>query len=315
MRRILSLSGGGYLGLFSLSLLEQIEADEGPLGKHFDLIAGTSVGGLIALALASGRSAAEICKVMVKNGTKIFPVEQDTAARLFVAGHRTEPLAAVVDSLLGDAELGDLEIRVVVPTVCITTARTTVFRTPHLPCATLTRKTKLRDVALATAAAPSYYVPHRIGSNDYADGGLVANSPDAIAVADAFAMGWRRDEIRLLSVGTSFSSPAEPAGTRKNWSLSGWLRRSRLINLAMAGQMDLARQIARTLLSEQAVITVDPQQSGAQAKELALDRATPVSTNTLKSLAQEEFAKLLQRHRLEVEAINRHEPEEAYFFD
>ena len=60
----------------------------------------------------------------------------------------------------------------------LTNGQSRIFRTPHIPIAKSDGKLRTSDVALATAAAPIYFKPHRIGSNVFADGGLVANVPD-----------------------------------------------------------------------------------------------------------------------------------------
>ena len=74
---ILCLSGGGFLGLYTASVLAKIEEECGePLHRKFDLIAGTSIGGILALAIASGRhSMADVVKLMVESGPKIFGVD------------------------------------------------------------------------------------------------------------------------------------------------------------------------------------------------------------------------------------------------
>ena len=51
MFKILSLDGGGIKGVYTAELLRQCEEAFGPVGKHFDMIAGTSTGGIIALGL------------------------------------------------------------------------------------------------------------------------------------------------------------------------------------------------------------------------------------------------------------------------
>jgi patatin-like phospholipase/acyl hydrolase len=71
--QILSLSGGGYLGLYTICVLADIEDRIGvPLATRFDLIAGTSVGGIIAIAIANEVPATRIKKAFERNGTAIF---------------------------------------------------------------------------------------------------------------------------------------------------------------------------------------------------------------------------------------------------
>jgi patatin-like phospholipase/acyl hydrolase len=313
--RILSLSGGGYLGLYTARFLELLENGGEPLGSRFDLIAGTSVGGLIALALAAGRSAVDIRKEIESGGSKIFPISPGMLSQMFSAGHSTEPLATVIDRLLGKQQLGKLTTRVAIPTVCISTGRVRVFRTRHLPTSVGDREFLLRDVALATSAAPTYYKPHVIGGIEYADGGIAANAPDAIAASDAVAMRWPRVEIRMLAVGTTWRSSALAAGKRRSWGGGTWLRAKRLPNLLMAAQMDLSRQTAQLLLPQKGLIVADPQQSDEQARELGLDRVSKASTATLRAIAEGEFDRVFGEHKPELEAIRHHQPETPHWFD
>ena len=71
--RILALAGGGYLGLYTATVLAELEARAGePLGRRFDLIAGTSVGGILAIALAYEIPMATIQQIFLDKGTRIF---------------------------------------------------------------------------------------------------------------------------------------------------------------------------------------------------------------------------------------------------
>lgn len=75
--QILSLSGGGYLGLYTASVLAKLEEQSGRrIVDMFDLLAGTSIGGIIALGLAAGTSAAEIRDAFLENGEAIFGKRQ-----------------------------------------------------------------------------------------------------------------------------------------------------------------------------------------------------------------------------------------------
>lgn len=314
MRHLLSLAGGGYLGLYSVRLLELLEDGGDPIGSRFDLIGGTSVGGLIALALAAGKSAAEVRKSIEDNGPRIFPWEQKARHRLFAPGHNASELATVVDGLIGSATLDDLKVPVVIPTFALTTGETRLFRTPHLPVAVADRRTPLRDIALATAAAPTYFAPHRIGNHDFADGGLAANAPDAIVATDALAMRWQGHDIRMLAVGTTHRSTATVAGSTKFWGITGWFRHQRLLATIMAAQMDLARQTAANLLEPRSILVADTQPGTEQAKALNLDKVDDISTATLLALAEAEFARIQRDRGLDVSLFRNHQPEAPYFF-
>ena len=71
---ILSLSGGGFCGLYTARILSLLEADRGgiPLIKTIDMVAGTSIGGIIAIGLSLGQSARDICELFEESGPKVF---------------------------------------------------------------------------------------------------------------------------------------------------------------------------------------------------------------------------------------------------
>lgn len=72
--QILCLSGGGYRGLYTATLLEELEKEaQNPLAEVFDLIAGTSIGGILAIGLAAGVPAATLRKAFEDHGGEIFP--------------------------------------------------------------------------------------------------------------------------------------------------------------------------------------------------------------------------------------------------
>ena len=71
---ILSIDGGGIKGLYPAKVLEQIEGRfDKKISDHFDMICGTSTGGLIALALSLNHPASKIAKFYSTRGDKIFP--------------------------------------------------------------------------------------------------------------------------------------------------------------------------------------------------------------------------------------------------
>src|SRR6266480_5494931 len=102
--RILSLDGGGIRGVFPAAFLSKLEEHlDKPIGRYFDLIAGTSTGGIIAIGLGLGLSAGDIVKLYVEQGPAIFDQEHGVVgnwvrakvrgmAHLFVTKHSSEPL-------------------------------------------------------------------------------------------------------------------------------------------------------------------------------------------------------------------------------
>ncbi len=120
--RILSLSGGGYLGLYTAVLLERLEHKLGePLGRRFDLIAGTSVGGLLALALAFEVPMAAIVALFRMRGEEVFSARRlpsGTVTRLLTDGRLILTLISVqqqhVQAIMED-RLGDRYLRLDAP--------------------------------------------------------------------------------------------------------------------------------------------------------------------------------------------------------
>lgn len=289
-RQILSISGGGYAGLFAAKCLALLES-ELPPGKSivrcFDAIAGTSVGGLIALALANGHSAQQILDTMLRDGASVFHRRFGASARsLWGPRHLVEPLRKQVRRLLGDTRLGDLKLPTLITSLSLSNGRPTIFRARPGKSDSHSRL-KLTDVALATSAAPLYFPPHKIENELYVDGGLIANAPDHLAVVDALTRyGWAREDLTVLSIGTTQRSPGFLTHKTSGWGLRRWLRGKKLLALAMHGQMALAQEVSEALLLPGRLHRIDATLSEEQSAAIALDVATKQATATLQALAQ-----------------------------
>lgn len=280
-RAVLSLSGGGFAGLFAACVLERLEADLGPLGRIFDLFAGTSVGGLLALGLASGKPAAELRTTIESLGPDVFP--RRLRLGFLAPKHDPGPLAAALTGLFGDMTLGAIEGRALVPAVDLNAAETVVFRSYRVEHA----ERRIVDVALATSAAPLFLAAQRADDRVYVDGGLAANSPEAIAAIEAMqGLAWGAERIQLLSIGAT-RAPARIPGylDAGRWGLRGWLKQERLVKVAMAAQMTLARQTCLALLGPDRVAPIDVELSAEEAKVVGLDKADDKAIKTLRTLA------------------------------
>jgi len=294
---ILSLSGGGYFGLYSVSVLAAIEEAAGcPLARKFDLLAGTSVGGIIALGLAAEVSAAEIKSAFERNGTEIFSARpgpmswwgtvRDLARFVGKPKYQPDALRRTIAGLVGEeTRIGHLRHPVLVPAVNLTKGRPQVFKTPHDVAFRTDLHLKVVDVALATAAAPTYFPVAEIGDSLYADGGLYANSPDLLALHEAqHFFGQFQSAVRLLSIGTTTSqfSFAHAHGRQLGWF--GWWREQRLVNVIIASQQHAVDYMMRHRLGER-YLRLDANQSKEQERHLALDVATEPSQKTIRGLA------------------------------
>lgn len=210
--RILAIDGGGIRGVFPAAFLAEIERrflGGESIANHFDLIAGTSTGGIIALALAHGLTAQEVLDIYVERGERIFP----HAGRLgqlwrLVRSigkpmHNQNHLQDELLRIFGDAHFGDAKCRVVIPSFDGRHGEPFIYKTPHHPDYKKDRHKRMVDVALHTSAAPYYYPGVQDAGYVMLDGGLWANTPVMNALVDALAcFDVARDDIRILSIGT-----------------------------------------------------------------------------------------------------------------
>jgi patatin-like phospholipase/acyl hydrolase len=294
---ILSLSGGGYLGLYTVSVLAGIEEAAGrPLARNFELLAGTSVGGIIALGLAAEVPAAAIRAAFERNGSAIFSQRaapttwwgtvRDLARSIDKPKYQADALRRTIVELVGEeTRIGDLKHPVIVPAVNLTKGRPQVFKTPHHVHFRTDLHLKVVDVALATSAAPTYFPVAEIGDALYADGALYANSPDLLAVHEAEHFFQQpASAIHLLSIGTSTSQFSFAHAHGRQLGSFGWWREQRLVNVIIASQQHSVDYMMGHRLAHR-YLRLDADQSKEQERHLALDVATEHAQKTIRGLA------------------------------
>lgn len=228
--RILSLEGGGIMGAFSASALAAFEENTGHrCVDHFDLIAGT-----IAIGLGLGIPARDICEFYRAHGSEIFPYTSFAAGvlatirHLFRPKHSQDELRKTLSRILRKQDgslyqFGHSHVRLVIPAYDGLYGRVYVFKTRHIPRFMQDEKADAVDVALATAAAPTYFSAAKFPLHDasYVDGGVWANCPALVAVIEAIHfLGVERTQIDVLNIGTT----KEPynAVNRARSGLLGW---------------------------------------------------------------------------------------------
>ena len=216
MKRILTIDGGGIRGTFPAAFLANLEQDlEHPIGRYFDLISGTSTGGIIAIGLALGMTATEILELYENKGPAIFAQMRSGLpgwlTRRFRGGrwlfwgpkYDAGPLRDALTEALGQQRLGGARTRLMIPAWHPKTQGVYIFKTAHHPRLKTDYKELAVDAAMATAAAPTYFTQH-LTANDVGliDGGLWANNPTGIAVVEAIAtLGWPAQDLKVLSIG------------------------------------------------------------------------------------------------------------------
>ncbi|WP_197407961.1 patatin-like phospholipase family protein [Rickettsia rhipicephali] len=200
--RILSLSGGGVKGIAELVVLSEIEERTGKyISELFPIITGTSVGGLIAGLLTipkeSGSSipkysAKQALEIFKEAAPQIFPDELLSGVKqVFTHKYSQKPLEKILDDHLGGMRLSEATSRLMIPVTNLNTddREVEVFDSHNLFGTSGHSDPSLKDVLLATTAAPTYFKAVTNASviagtsipkealYAYADGGLAANRP------------------------------------------------------------------------------------------------------------------------------------------
>ena len=210
--RILVLDGGGLRGTFTASVLAKWDdmlkkGGDNDLVKHFDLVAGTSTGAILAIGLGLGLKPLEMLEFYRHEGPTIFP--KNRKMRHWInSKHDSKTLRETLEAVLGEETLIDNSCcRLVIPTVRATHGETEVITTSHAEDRTGFHNITAVDAALASSAAPTYFDEAIVGTDiaveKYLDGGIWANNPILPALAEAVRyLNVPLDRIDVLSVGT-----------------------------------------------------------------------------------------------------------------
>ena len=286
---VLALSGGGFRGLYTATVLKHLEEQLGaPLARRFDLICGTSAGGLLALGLAAEIPAVQLQAMFEQQGSRIF--KPPTGLRRVLgpwkmAKYSPDGLKAVLAEKFGDLSLGDLKHRVLIPTVNYSKGSGQFFKTPHSEQFFMDFKHKLVDVGLATAAAPTYFPMHRIGEEGvFADGGLVGNSPGFFGLHEAHhALGVPRGpgNVRVLAVGTMTLGATKSGSTGLDWGIADW--GAKVFDLVISAQEHSVDAMLGHLLDQDYVRIDDPATPDQSKDVAALDVVSPAAIEVLTS--------------------------------
>ena len=308
--RILSLDGGGYLGLATASFLEETERHFGRRAHDaFDMFCGTSTGAIIALAVASGLTGSQVVELYQQFGRTVFcnrslPSLLRKAGRgVLVSKYSNRALRMALTQAFGDKTLGDIKASgksVLITAFSVTSGKPRVFKTDHSDDLTRDDGYLVRDVALASAAAPIYFPVVSLQSpvnhieERYCDGGVFANHPALLGYAEAVShLGIASHDIQILSISTPRADLAEYGSARSSLQqyflsrgLVSW--GPRLAGVMIDSTSMIAHETLRRVLSWRTnndaryvrIVLAKP-------PGLGMDVATKASTNTLRQLGSE----------------------------
>jgi len=278
--QILALDGGGFRGFFTAVILAIWESQLGrPIASFFDLLVGTSTGGILALALAAGRPAAELVDFYVEDGRHIFPAQRSWWRRWASLRHwiaaKYDPAAleAALKRRLGDiTTLGDLAAPVVVPAYNLQDGKHWYFKTPHFSGNTVDRLRPLWEVARATSAAPTYFPVFESSNHElFVDGGVLANNPALVGYFEVLLnFPAHASQVRILNIGTEGGECQLPRARLRRGGILQWGKSAP--EVILQAQASSTESLMRRLLGPDAWLRVMPEHGRSFA---ALDVYAP----------------------------------------
>ena len=261
--RILSIDGGGIRGIIPGQILVTVEeklkartGDENArIADYFDLIAGTSTGGILACAYLSPDlndparpkfTAQEVVNLYLERGNNIFSVplkhKITTAGGTLDEKYPSADLEEALNDYFGDIRLSQLLKPCLITSYDIT-RRQAHFFTQHDATKRKGWNYYVKDVARATSAAPTYFECASIRSlTDISypliDGGVFVNNPAICAYAEVHhKFNMTAKQMAILSIGTGYEKQSYDYNQAKNWGMLAWIKP--LINIMMSGVSDV----------------------------------------------------------------------------
>ncbi|CAN6478479.1 unnamed protein product [Victoria cruziana] len=263
---ILSIDGGGIRGIIPATILcflegqlQELDGEDVRIADYFDVVAGTSTGGLVtAMLTAPGPdnrplyAAKDIVPFYLDNCPSIFPQSScpwssikkliSTVTRPKYDGHYLHQL---IRSKLGDTKLHETLTNVVIPTFDIKLLQPTIFSSYQLKTDS-SKDALLSDICISTSAAPTYLPAHHfetknekgeiLRSFDLVDGGVAANNPTLVALTEvsremvrqspeSFTTQSDRERYLVISLGTGSAKVEEKysAESAAKWGAMRWL--------------------------------------------------------------------------------------------
>ncbi|MGK7927480.1 MAG: patatin-like phospholipase family protein [Spirulina sp.] len=268
--RILSLDGGGMRGILSAKLLALIEREihiltGQTLQEYFHFVAGTSTGSILASGIAIGKTGEQLVQLYHERGREIFPywggqgylapqrlsllVQHGLSAPKF--SHRG--LKKVLQDELGETTLAEIHNNNTSPRLLIPTYDT-ADRKPIFFKTWKTQKwyagVPIWEACVCSASAPTFFpaYPLEYGEKTHSmvDGGVGINNPAACAIAEAIVLGYKLEDIRVLSLGTGEATQGYPYQQTRHWGATQWA--VRILDLLMDAPLNIDEYIARQVV-------------------------------------------------------------------
>lgn len=265
MQKVLSIDGGGIRGIIPAMVLAEIERRTGkPISEMFDLVAGTSTGGILALGLTmpgqDGKpeySAKRLIELYETEGGRIFslPVwhRLQSVGGLAEEKYPAKGIEEVAQRYFGDLRLAEALTEVLVTAYEIVGRAPWFFKRRHARDEGREGDDFLmREIARATSAAPTYFEPFLVegGPHDgcaLIDGGVHSNNPAMCAYVEARKIYPEENDFLVVSLGTGELTRSLPYEEVRGWGLALWAQP--ILNVVFDGVADTVDYQLRELLS------------------------------------------------------------------
>ncbi|MCK9211568.1 MAG: patatin-like phospholipase family protein [Ignavibacteriaceae bacterium] len=228
------------------------------IADHFDLIVGTSTGGIIAIGLSIGYRPSEILDFYVSNKRQIFNKNIFTDIKhLYKNKYSPDILEQSLKKYFKENRLADCKNRIVIPAYNMSDDEVYIFKTPHHERLRRDYKVPLWKVAMATSAAPTYFPSFNdIDNIRLIDGGVWANNPTLVGITEAISMlNINISDIKVLSLGTTTNLKDRSAKLNRGglwqWKYDG-------VNLLMHCQSIGTFNTVTHILGKDNILRIDP---------------------------------------------------------
>ena len=269
---VLSIDGGGVRGLASATFL--IELDKSlpkKISKSFDLIVGTSTGGIIALAISILKTEGEDL-INIYSRENLKEIFSPLRYRILGSKYAGKSKRKIFENYFKGETLSSAEVPIIITAFDLEKRRIKMFKSwseGYLPA---------RRVAAATSAAPTYFPAESIEGQWYLDGAVSTNNPVLIAYAEAKKL-WPEEEIKILSIGTGYNSRRLDGRRARKWGSLAWLNAG-IIQILMESNIE---HVIALSLFEHNYLRIDSELLGIKS---SFDNTSKRNLESIKTLGE-----------------------------
>lgn len=297
--KVLAIDGGGIRGVIAATVLAHLEASTGrQTFEMFDLIAGTSTGGILALGVAKPDETGQHAQYWARDIIKLY---EDEGRHIFAKRWRglsfderysSEGVEGVLRRYFGETHLRSALKNVIITSYDIERRRPVIFSSAHAGSDILSKRREhdflMWEVARATTAAPTYFEPARLFAHDpeeyfaLVDGGIFANNPSLCAYIEALKMKQPDQKIMVVSLGTGEQTNALRYDDVRGWKMFDWAKQ--IFHLVNDGVSNNVEYVMNHLVREGE--RYYRLQTKLHEKNWALDNANRANIRALEDLAK-----------------------------